>query len=358
MLDRVVLAAGGTGGHVFPALALYQHLTDRGSTVTLITDERGQRYAAGFDPADVRLLPSGGIVTGSPIKRVTNLGRLALGALRARPLIGELAPDAVIGMGGYATFGPLRAAQAAGIPTVLCEQNSVMGLANRVTARSADAIALTFADTEGAVGDCTVTGNPCRPAVIAVGDAPYPAIEPEGRLGVLILGGSQGARSISERIPAAIAGLEGRLRARLDVVHQARPEDRSAVEAAYAHAGVAAEIEEFVDVPDVLTRTHLVLGRSGASTVCDVAVAGRPAVYLPLLTHADLQQVKNASAVVSAGGALMHREDERTPDDLTATLGDLLPNTARLHDMAAAARRWSRPDAAEAILDLVRRRTS
>ncbi|MEM7275680.1 MAG: UDP-N-acetylglucosamine--N-acetylmuramyl-(pentapeptide) pyrophosphoryl-undecaprenol N-acetylglucosamine transferase [Actinomycetota bacterium] len=353
---KIAIAAGGTAGHVFPAMALYQRLIADGSEAVLLTDDRGRRYADGFAPEHVITLPSGGIVTGSIRTRLTNLGKLASGYRQARRVLGELGPDAVVGMGGYAAVGPLVSAARMGIRTVLHEQNSVMGLANKVSARSADVVALSFDQTEGARGNCVVTGNPCRPEVVGVGDEPFPTPGPDERIGILIMGGSQGARSVSERVPAALGALPTELVARLRVVHQARAEDHDAVIAAYRSAGVDAEVHAFVDVPAALADGHLVIARSGASTVCDVAVARRPAVYLPLLTHSDLQQVKNAAAVVERGGAILHREDQATVANLTDAVAGLLAYPAELTAMADAARAWSRPDAVDAIIELITNR--
>lgn len=353
MTSNIAIAAGGTAGHVFPAMALYQRLKAEGSSVTLITDDRGLRYADGFEKADVTVLPSGGVVTGSPMKRLSNIAKLGSGYVKARSLLKRMRPDAVVGMGGYAAVGPLVSARQLGIRTVLHEQNSVMGLANKVSARSADYVALSFDPTEGAKGNCVVTGNPCRPEVVEVGADPFPIPAADGQIGVLVMGGSQGARSVSENVPAALGQLPAALAARLRVVHQARAEDHPQVIAAYAEAGVTATVESFVDVPAALTECHLVVARSGASTVCDVAVARRPAVYLPLLSHADLQQVKNAKAVVDRGGALIHREDQGSADDLANTVGSLLADPNQLATMADAAYGWSRPDAVDAIIKLI-----
>lgn len=349
----MVLAAGGTAGHVFPALAIREVLVKRGVDVRLFSDDRGLKYIDETDRDWVDEIPSGGLVTGSIRKRVSNLGKLVTGGFRARKLLRGYKPDLVIGLGGYASVGPILAASRQGVPTVLHEQNSVMGAANKVTARQADAVALTFDPTEGARGACTVTGNPSRPAIGAAGELPYPSPELIDPLGVLVMGGSQGARSISEQVPAALAALPPALGQRLRVVHQARSEDHDRVTAAYQAAHIEAQVVPFVDVPAALPDTHLVISRSGATTVCDMAVARRPAIYLPLLTHSDLQQVKNASAVVDAGGALLCREDEHDAADLAAMVESLLGDPERLQSMADAARAWSRPDAADAIVALL-----
>lgn len=351
---NVAIAAGGTAGHVFPALALYERLVADGATAKLLTDERGKRYASDFDPDDVIVLPSGGVVTGSITTRVKNVGRLASGLLKSRSLLKQMRPDAVVGMGGYAAVGPLLSAQQLGIRNILHEQNSVMGAANKVSARRADVVALSFDPTEGSRGNCVVTGNLCRPGVVAVGDSPFPTPGSADKIGVLVMGGSQGARSISDNVPTALGSLDALLRNRLAVIHQARDEDRDRVEAAYRSAGVAAAVMSFVDVPAALTTSHLVVTRSGASTVCDVAVARRPGIYLPLLTHSDLQQVKNAQAVVDRGGALIHREDEASASDLSAMIGDLIGDPAALAAMADAAYAWSRPEAVDHLVELIR----
>lgn len=352
-LQRVVLAAGGTAGHVFPALAIRSGLIERGVDVRLYVDERGLAWLDGVDRAHIEVVPSGGLVTGSIPKRAANIVKLARGLVRSWQLLRRDRPDLVIGLGGYASVGPVVAARRLAIASVLHEQNSVMGVANRFTARHADAVALTFEPTEGAQGPCTVTGNPSRPGIVAIGGDPYPTPAEPDRLGILVIGGSQGARVVSDRVPAALAALPDALRTRLQVVHQARPEDHARVCAAYADAGIDAVVEPFVDVPAALPTTHLVIARSGATTVCDVAVARRPAIYLPLLTHADLQQVKNAAAVVAAGGARLCREDECGVEELAAMTEQLLADPDRLRAMADAARAWSRPDAADAILAIV-----
>jgi len=349
----VVLAAGGTAGHVFPALAIYQQLIEAGDDVVLLSDQRGLKYAGEFDDSHVQVIPSGGLVTGSARKRIGNVFKLINGYRQSRSILKRRRPDLVVGLGGYASVGPLLAAQHLGIPNVLHEQNAVMGSANKVAARKADAVALSFAATEGARGKCEVTGNPSRPAIVAIGDSPFPTPVAGDELGVLVIGGSQGARSISQNVPAALASFDISLRERLRVIHQARPEDHDTVTASYQEAGIAAEIVPFVDVPAALPTTHLVIARSGATTVCDIAVARRPAIYLPLLTHSDLQQVKNATAVADVGGAHVHREDEGTAVELGAVAAVLLSDAEALTAMANAARDWSRPDAAHAILDLL-----
>lgn len=352
-MQRVVIAAGGTGGHVFPGLAIRRELRDRGVEVRVFTDERGLDYLDEVPRSEVEIVPSGGLVTGSIRRRARNLGRLVRGVAVSRRALAAYAPDMVIGLGGYPSVGPIMMARRLGIPTVLHEQNSVMGAANKFTARSADAVALTYDPTEGARGACVVTGNPCRRELVAIGESTYPTPGENDRLGVLVMGGSQGARSISSIVPAALARLDDDVRSRLDVVHQARAEDHDHAIAAYEQAGIEATAMPFVDVPATLPTTHLVVSRSGAATVCDVAVARRPAVYLPLLTHADLQQVKNATAVERTGGAIVRREDEHDAASLASTIARLLADPAELTTMADNARAWSRPDAASAIIDLV-----
>lgn len=356
-LQSVVLAAGGTAGHVFPALAIYQALVANGTRVRLFTDERGTRYSSDFAVEDVQVFPSGGLVSGSITKRVKNLAKLAQGFRLSRSALKTLQPDAVIGLGGYAAVGPLVAARQLGIPNVLHEQNSVMGLANRATAGGAGAVALSFDPTENARGATTVTGNPSRAGVVAVGEEAFAAPGEHEQFNILVMGGSQGARSVSDNVPAACASLTLPERERLHVTHQARDEDHQRVIAAYQEAGISHTVTSFVDVPAELSQAHLFIGRSGASTVCDVAVARRPAIYLPLLTHADLQQVKNAAAVQRVGGALIQREDEGDHRSIASHISELMGDPQRLHDMAEAARAWSSPNAVESILHLVQTST-
>lgn len=329
--------------------------------MTLLTDERGKRWAGEFSPDDVELLPSGGIVTGSALTRIRNGAKLGVGLVKSFGALRRLKPDAVIGMGGYAAVGPLLAAQATRTRNVLHEQNSVMGASNKVTAPRADAVALSFDPTEGARGATVVTGNPSRTDIVEIGDDPFVPPAADEPFGVLIMGGSQGASAISSIVPAALAGLPAGVRARLQVMHQARAEDHDAVVARYGDACINAEVMPFVDVPQSLRRTHLVISRSGASTVCDIAVARRAAIYLPLLSHADLQQVKNARGVVEAGGAMVIREDDGPVDDvvmaMTTMIEQLVEDPDRLVSMSDAARAWSRPDAVDAILSLLRRST-
>ncbi len=352
-INKVVVAAGGTGGHVFPALALYRRLRQDGVQVILATDERGLAYTDGFDDADIVVLPAGGIVSGSIPKRVSGLFKLGHGFVKSIGLLRREKPDAVIGMGGYPSVGPLLSAQVLRIPNVLHEQNSVMGAANKVIARGANKVALSFPETEGAVGNTQLTGNMLRSSVIEVGESSYPTPTPGRPLKIVVMGGSQGAHSISEAVPAALAQIDEDLRKRIHVVHQGRPEDVAAVTEAYGAAGVTSEVVTFVDVPTELVDTHLVISRSGASTVGDVAVARRPAIYLPLLTNPDLQQVKNANSVASVGGAVVHREDEGDATDLAALISSLLSDPQRLTQMADAARAWSRPHAVDDVVAIV-----
>lgn len=338
---------------MFPALAIRQELIDRSCEVRVYSDERGLAYLDQVDPGTIDVIPSGGLVTGSVTKRAKNLTRLAAGLIRSYRLLRSYRPDLVIGLGGYPSVGPIMAASRLAIPTVLHEQNSVMGAANKLTARSADAVALTFDPTQGARGNCTVTGNPSRAEIVAVGALPYPTPAPTDRLGLLVMGGSQGARSVSEMVPQALAALPAELRGRLVVTHQARPEDHESVTSAYDQAEIEASVVPFVDVPAALADTHLVISRSGATTVSELAVARRPAIYLPLLSHSDLQQVKNATAVVETGGALLCREDEYDAAALAAMVGSLLANPTRLTAMSKAARSWSRPNAAASILTIL-----
>lgn len=341
-LRYVVLAAGGTGGHVFPAEALCRVLVESGTSVLLMTDPRGRAFTGGFVGARVRVIPSGGLVSGPLRKRIHGLVRVGLGTIKCVRSFWRERPDAVVGFGSYASLPPLLAAKALRIPIALHEQNSVMGATNRRFARSASLVGLSFpVETEAASGAALLVGNFVRPAVR---DAASTQQAHDGNIRILVIGGSQGSSEISQVVPAAIAELDAEIRSRMKVLHQARRED-GFVQSVYGKNGIDATISEFVDMPSSLAVADLVVARSGASTVWDVAVSGRPAVYLPLKTHRDLQQVKNAEHIASAGGALVV-ESPTDVDSVVESLRTLLENPSRLAEMGSAAAKWAGPDGA------------
>ncbi len=350
MSATIVLAAGGTGGHLFPAESLARELKARGFRVELISDDRVAPFAATF-PADTIHRIVSGTVTGAgllgKVKGVLSLGR---GLLQSRSLIGRIRPAAVVGFGGYPSVPPVLAATLMRIPSVLHEQNAVMGRANRFLSGRVSRVASGF-PIPGAIH----VGNPVRQAVIEAAAMPFPAITPEGPLALLVFGGSQGARIMGEIVPPAIALLSAEHRTRLRLVQQVRQEDMEAVQAEYARLGVAAECNPFFrDLPVRLANSHLVVARSGASTVAELGVVGRPSILVPLPGALDQDQAANARILADAGGALIMRQpDEFTPPALAARFASFLDEPARLSEMASAARAIGIADAASRLADLV-----
>ena len=351
-----IVAAGGTGGHLFPAEALARALTARGWRVVLATDERGAQYAQHF-PADERLaLDAATFRAGDPLSVVKGGWRIAMGVLQARKAFRRLKPAVVIGFGGYPSLPALLAARAGGVPTMLHEQNAVLGRVNRFMAPHVDAVACAFPTLEKAQpavkAKVAVVGNPVRPEIRVLHEAEY--LPPGGTVHLLVTGGSQGARLLSEMVPDAIALMPEDLRLRLRVEQQTRMESIEFARQTYAEAGVEAEIAPFFrDMAGKLRQAHLVVGRAGASTVCELAVAGRPAVLIPLKIAADDHQRFNARLLTDAGAAEVVLEDDLSAVGLCEVLTRLLTDAEGLVRRAAAARAAAQPDAAERLADLV-----
>ncbi len=351
-----VVAAGGTGGHLFPAEALAEALTARGWRIVLATDARGARFAEGF-PAEERIgLSAATFRSGDPVGMVRAGLTIAQGVLQARSVFGRLKPAVVVGFGGYPSLPAMLAAFTTGTPTVIHEQNAVMGRANKFLAARATAVASAFPTLKKApaslAGRVVVVGNPIRPHVRALADEPYKP--PTKTIHLLITGGSQGARLLSELPPMAIQLLPEPIRAKLKVHQQTRVESIEAARNAYAEALVEAEIAPFFrDMASRLSDAHLVIGRAGASTCCEIAVAGKPAILVPLKVALDDDQGQNARLLADAGAAEIISEDQLTPESLAATLQRLFEQPAELEKMAAAARSVAVPDAAEKLADLV-----
>ena len=352
----VIVAAGGTGGHLFPAEALAAALVKRGRRVHLATDRRAARYGGAFADADVHVITSDTVRGRGPVALVKTSLRLGLGLVQAWTLIGRLKPAALIGFGGYPTFPPVFAAARRGVPSLIHEANAVLGRANRLLAPRVSAIATGFPDLcrgdPRLAAKATLTGNPVRPAVVAAAATPYPASAEPLRL--LVFGGSQGAQIMAEIVPATIALLEPGLRARLAIAQQAREEDLARVRSAYAALSVAAEVAAFfADLPARIAASHLIVSRSGASTIAELAAIGRPAILVPLPHALDQDQFANAGQLEAAGGAIRVVQDEFTPRRLAAEIAALAAAPQRLATMAAAARSLARLDAADRLADLV-----
>jgi UDP-N-acetylglucosamine--N-acetylmuramyl-(pentapeptide) pyrophosphoryl-undecaprenol N-acetylglucosamine transferase len=352
----VLVAAGGTGGHLFPAEALAAALTLRGVPVHLATDHRAAQYGGAFAGDAIHVIASATLRGRNPLAVAKTVSLLGLGFAQAFALIGRLRPAAVIGFGGYPTIPPVLAASWRGVPSLIHDANAVIGRANRLLAPRVTAIATTFpamfASDPSLAAKATLTGNPVRPAVVAAAAIPYPAdFDP---LRLLVFGGSQGARVMADIVPEAVTRLDPLLRARLAIVQQAREEDLPRIRGAYAGLPIAAEVAPFfTDLPARMAASHLVVSRSGASTVAEVAAIGRPAILVPLPHALDQDQFANAGVLERAHGAIRIVQENFTPDRLAQEITDLAAAPARLAAMAAASRSVGRLDAAERLADLV-----
>lgn len=350
-----LIAAGGTGGHMFPAQSLAEVMLARGWRVKLSTDERGARYAGNFPPQVVReVVSSATTARGGALAKLTVPFRIASGAISARRAMKSDPPAVVVGFGGYPTIPAMAAALALGVPRMIHEQNGVMGKVNTMFAPRVQRVACGTWPTELPQGVTGIhTGNPVRQAVLDLAGAPY--VPPgDGPLHVLVIGGSQGARVLSDVVPEAIAGLPEDMRPRLVVSHQARAEDGARVTAAYAEAGIRAEVQAFFDdVPARLAQAQLVVSRAGASSIADITVIGRPAILIPFAAATGDHQSANARALADAGAAVVLPESVLDAESLRRDMRDILSDRARASSMAAAALSLGRPDAATRLADLV-----
>jgi UDP-N-acetylglucosamine--N-acetylmuramyl-(pentapeptide) pyrophosphoryl-undecaprenol N-acetylglucosamine transferase len=355
-MKKFMLMAGGTGGHLFPAMALAQELARRGHIVELMTDHRVESYGADFPASAIHIVPSATPSLTNPIKFLAGGFKILGGIAVAIGKLRQSRPDCVIGFGGYPTFPPFLAANFLGIPGILHEQNSVMGRANRALGRFADVLAMSFAQTRFAEAqnlEKVVTGNPVRDRVRAASATPYPALGADSPIRIVIFGGSQGAKALSDIVPAAIAAMPETLRHRLHIVQQCRAEDLDRVAETYRRAKVNVELAAFfTDLPERIARSHLVIGRSGASTVAELTVLGRPAILVPLPGALDADQKNNALVVDAAGGGWIAEQATLTPQTLATRLTSLLTDPATLTKAADAARSLGQPRAVEKLADL------
>jgi UDP-N-acetylglucosamine--N-acetylmuramyl-(pentapeptide) pyrophosphoryl-undecaprenol N-acetylglucosamine transferase len=352
----VVIAAGGTGGHLFPAAAFGEEMARRGWRVMLMTDARGRRYAENFPAERIDDVPAASL-SANPITAIPAALKIWRGINAAKQRFSEAPPALVAGFGGYPSFPALMAARARKIPILIHEQNSVLGRVNRAMAGSAAIVACGFERLDrlpdSAAARKHVVGNPVRLPILAVREQAYPEAPAGGRLNLLIIGGSQGARIFGDVIPAAIARLPEALRARLDVVHQVREEQVEAARQAYSAAAVNAEVAPFFqDMGRRLGAAHLVIARAGASTVTELQVAGRPAILIPFAAAADDHQTANAEGLTAVGAADVIAEAAFEPAGLAALLERRLADSHALAVRAAAARAAAKPEAAKSLADL------
>lgn len=353
----VMLAAGGTGGHLFPAFALAQELGRRGVVVDLVTDSRGDRYGTGFPARAIHTVPSATLAGRSIVGAAKTVLSLVSGVSAAFSLFGRVRPGAVIGFGGYPTFPPLVAAKLRRIPTAIHEANAVLGRANRMLAPRVSRIATSFEQTALLADSLSprvrFTGNPVRDAVIDWSARPYRAAAPDEPFNLLVFGGSQGARYFSEAVPPAIAHLTSNQKSRLRIVQQCREEDLAEVRNAYAAMGVTAELQPFFkDLPERMANAHLVIGRAGASSIAELTVLGRPAVLVPLPHAVDNDQLRNATRIADAGAGWCLEQKSLTTEKLSETVSSLMEQPAVLSGAAAAAKALGRPDAVVRLADL------
>lgn len=358
MEKAVVIAAGGTGGHIFPAQSLAQELAKRGRRVVLMTDDRGHNYAQAFPQAQIVTVRSATFAGRGAIGKASAFARLGVGAIGAFFALGRVKPAVVVGFGGYPALPTMFAAARRGIPSVIHEQNAVLGRVNRWLAPAVTRIGSTFetlthldAELKSRV---TMTGNPVRPAVIEK-RKPYVAPSPQKRFNLLIFGGSQGARAFATLIPEAIAKLSPAIRARLDIVQQCRPEDLDAVKTRYTGIGINPPTlaSFFGDMGDRLAAAHLVISRSGASTVTELCAVGRPAIFIPYPFAMDDHQTANARQIAETGGGWLFPEKELKAEALAAKITELAENPVLLEAAAAKALSLGRSDAASRLADLV-----
>jgi UDP-N-acetylglucosamine--N-acetylmuramyl-(pentapeptide) pyrophosphoryl-undecaprenol N-acetylglucosamine transferase len=351
----ILLAAGGTGGHLFPAEALAHELIARGWAVHLATDDRAERYAGSFPASAIHPIASATIGGRNPLKLIAAFLTIWRGVQEASQLIRSIKPSAVVGFGGYPTLPPLYAATRRKVPTLIHEQNAVMGRANKVLASRVDAIAGGFLESgnSGAAAKIVTTGNPVRPAVIEAARTVYSVSGRGDPFRLLAFGGSQGAQFFADAVPEAIKKLTKNQRARLQVTQQARAEDVERVKNAYAALGVPAEISPFfTDMARRIAAAHLVMSRSGASTVSEIAVIGRPALFVPYPHALDHDQAANAATLAAAGGAEVHAQSTLTADRVAELIGSLMDDPVRLSAMAAAAKSAGKPNATRLLADL------
>jgi UDP-N-acetylglucosamine--N-acetylmuramyl-(pentapeptide) pyrophosphoryl-undecaprenol N-acetylglucosamine transferase len=352
----IVLAAGGTGGHVFPAEALARELLGRGMRVVLMTDQRGGAFSDDLPIPVYRVRASA--IGRTLFGKLRSIAEMGFGVLQARHKLSKLRPAAVVGFGGYPSAPTLYAAAQMDIPILLHEQNAVLGRANRVMMGKAKIIATSFPRVAGLKPGTTArlvqTGNPVRPAFAALRGTPYPALADDGPMRILVMGGSLGARVFSQVVPTALALMPEHLRRRIVIAQQCRKDDLEAARAAFAGAGIDAELSSFFrDVPERMAAAHLVICRSGGSTVAELTAIGRPSILVPFPHGHAGEQIANAEAVAEAGGAWLIPEHAFTAEALAVRLESLMALPDALTRTAAAARAWGKVTAADNLADCV-----
>ena len=354
---KVVLTSGGTGGHIFPAEALARELVERGADITVMTDHRFSQYAGNLSAFPTHILPCS-TLSGGVFAKLKGAWSIVAGYRKARQLLKEIKPDVVVGFGGYPSFPAMLAATHLKLKTVIHEQNSVLGRTNNVMASKVDAIALSYPNTlrvnDNVKPKTHVVGNPVRNAVCEVGKTDYDAYDKGKTFHLLVMGGSQGASVFSEIVPKALGKLPLLLRQNMHVSHQCRPADVDQTRVDYAQYTILADIDTFFsDVPERLKRAQLVITRSGASTVAELAVSGRPSILVPYPHATDDHQRINAQSLEDAGAAWVMPQDGFTVDALAAKMEAFFTLPSTLAEAAENAKNIGNPDAAKTLADVV-----
>ena len=359
-ITTIVLAAGGTGGHMFPALAVKDELKKRGHEIYLITDDRGMKYAKFFGDIRIFKVQSATFAGRNIFGKIMAIPKIIKGIYEAKSLLKDLEVGAVIGFGGYPSFPTLKAAKKLNIPTCLHEQNAVLGRVNRHLASSVDVLAFSFEKTEKTrfleARKIFITGNPVRAEFCKLGDEYFPTINKKSDIHILIMGGSQGASIFSEVMPAAISALPVGLQERMVITQQCRKEDINAVRTAYAATQTRVVLAEFLDnIPEIFKKAHLIIGRSGASTIAELTASGRPAILVPYPYATDQHQIANAQEMVEKGAAWMILQKDFTAQSAAKLLLKFSRSPKDIWQAAEEARQIGRPFAAKELADLAER---
>jgi UDP-N-acetylglucosamine--N-acetylmuramyl-(pentapeptide) pyrophosphoryl-undecaprenol N-acetylglucosamine transferase len=354
----VVLAAGGTGGHVYPAESLASEMLTRSFRLVLITDRRGDAYGGVLGDLDTYRILAGGVAGKSVVSKIKSVFEIVFGFWQARKILTHLNPCVVVGFGGYASVPTIAAASFGSYKTAIHEQNAIFGRANRLLAPRVDRVITCFDEIElvpaNVLKKIIQSGMPVRAQIIAQRETPYPKLNATSLIHLLILGGSQGARILSDVVPQAIIDLPDQFKVRIKITQQCRPEDLDRVRKKYSDAKIEADLSTFFnDVPERMVKAHLVIGRSGASTVAEALVIGCPSIMVPYMYAIDDHQTKNAHAVDEAGAGWLIAENFFTPASLSARLENLLSIPHTLNKAAACAKVAGRPDAAKRLADII-----
>ncbi|MCK8483892.1 undecaprenyldiphospho-muramoylpentapeptide beta-N-acetylglucosaminyltransferase [Aliiroseovarius sp. S2029] len=351
----LVIAAGGTGGHMFPAQALAEAMLRKGWRVKLSTDARGARYTGGFPHVvEIEEVSSATFARGGMLAKAMVPARIGAGIMGAILKMRRDKPKAVVGFGGYPTIPALTAAKVLNLPRMIHEQNGVLGRVNKIFATRVNAVACGTWPTDLPEGANPVyTGNPVRSGVLARETAGY--IAPgDYPMSILVIGGSQGARALSDTVPPAIAALPEGLLQHISVSHQAREEDMERVSAFYTEHGIRADVQPFfTDIPRRMSEAQLVISRAGASSVADISVIGRPSILVPYPHATDDHQTANARGLVEAGAAILIPESRLDVETLSEQITTVLDNPEGAMRMSRAAQGQARPDATVALVELV-----